>query len=141
MNENNQDSFEKITTDMAVGMEILKLRKEFGNKKVAVDDISVKAYHGHIFCLLGHNGAGKTTTMSVILGKITNCLEKFKFLTISKCFSGLLGPTSGTALINGKDIRFDMDEIRQNCSLAPQHNLLFDKLTVAEHLKFFGMVS
>lgn len=33
-----------------------------------------------------------------------------------------------------------MNEIRQNLGLCPQHNLLFSKLTVTEHLKFFGMV-
>jgi ABC-type multidrug transport system ATPase subunit len=53
---------------------------------------------------------------------------------------GLIGPTGGTALIDGLDIRTDMEKIRQNVGLCPQHNLLFAKLTVAEHLKFFGMV-
>lgn len=61
-------SFEPGSENVKVGLEILKLRKEFDDK-VAVDDVSLKAYEGQIFCLLGHNGAGKTTTMSVLTGR------------------------------------------------------------------------
>lgn len=50
-------SFEKVPTDLKVGLEILQLRKEFGSKTV-VNNVSVQAYEGQIFCLLGHNGAG-----------------------------------------------------------------------------------
>ncbi len=35
-------------------------------------------------------------------------------------------PTSGTANINGMDIRKDMDAIRQSLGVCPQHNVLFD---------------
>ncbi|OXA58482.1 ATP-binding cassette sub-family A member 3 [Folsomia candida] len=112
-------SFEKVPTDLKVGLEILQLRKEFGSKTV-VNNVSVQAYEGQIFCLLGHNGAGKTTTMSIL--------------------TGLLSPSGGTALINNKDIRTEMNDIRQELGLCPQHNLLFGKLSVKEHLKFFGMV-
>jgi len=52
----------------------------------------------------------------------------------------MFAPTSGTALINGHDIMTDMDGVRENLGLCPQHNMLFDKLTVAEHLEFFGRV-
>jgi len=70
--------------------------------------------------LLGHNGAGKTTTMS--------------------CCIGMISPTSGTAIINGHDIRTNLDEVRQHLGLCPQHNLFFDELTVMEHLMFFARV-
>lgn len=33
-----------------------------------------------------------------------------------------------------------MAKIRENLGLCPQHNMLFDKMTVFEHLKFFGML-
>ncbi len=55
-------------------------------------------------------------------------------------FTGLYAPTSGTAYIDGYDIRTDMNSIRQNLGLCPQHNMLFDKMTVLEHLKFFAML-
>ncbi|ODM92121.1 ATP-binding cassette sub-family A member 3 [Orchesella cincta] len=93
----NKPGFEEGPSGLKAGVEIRKLRKEFGKSKVAVNDISMKIYEGQIFCLLGQNG--------------------------------LFAPTSGTALINGYDIRTDMESIRQNLGLCPQHNMLFDKLT------------
>ena len=51
---------------------------------------------------------------------------------------GLYTPTSGTATINGYDIKTNMDQIRQNLGICPQHDVLFDRLTVVEHLKLFG---
>ena len=41
--------------------------------------------------------------------------------------TGLFPPTSGTATINGHDIRTDMDVVRQELGLCPQHNVLFDR--------------
>ena len=60
---------------------------------------------------------GKTTTMSVL--------------------TGLFPPTSGTAYISGKSILTEMDGIRDSLGLCPQHNVLFDRLTVKEHMEFF----
>ena len=50
---------------------------------------------------------------------------------------GLYSPTSGTAVINGNSILTDIDEIRKNLGICPQHNVLFDRLTLSEHLAFF----
>ena len=52
--------------------------------------------------------------------------------------TGLLPPTRGTALIYGCDIRTDIDEIRKGLGLCPQHNVLFNHLTVEEHMWFFA---
>ena len=75
-------------------------------------------YQDQITVLLGHNGAGKTTTMSMLVG--------------------LFPPTSGDAIINGYSILTDMESIRQSLGLCPQHNVLYDRLTVREHLNFFA---
>ncbi|CAN7944115.1 unnamed protein product, partial [Ixodes pacificus] len=87
-------------------------------KKLAVNRLSLNLYEGQITSFLGHNGAGKTTTMSIL--------------------TGLFPPTSGYALIYGRDIRTEMDVIRQNMGMCPQHNVLFDELTVEEHLWFYA---
>lgn len=55
--------------------------------------------------------------------------------------SGFMPPTKGTAFINGFNIRQDMDNIRQSLGLCPQFNILFDVLTVEEHLQFFSEVN
>ncbi|XP_073229976.1 phospholipid-transporting ATPase ABCA3-like [Porites lutea] len=111
---------EDETHDLPVGVGIKDLRKVFkgsAGSKVAVDGLSLQMYKGQITALLGHNGAGKTTTMSIL--------------------TGLFPPTSGSAHINGKSILTDMDAIRESLGLCPQHNVLFDRLTVKEHLEFF----
>lgn len=52
--------------------------------------------------------------------------------------TGLFPPTSGFAQIYGHDIRTEMEVIRQGLGMCPQHNVLFDKLTVEEHLWFYA---
>ena len=54
--------------------------------------------------------------------------------------SGLFTPTAGTAIINGYDIRKNMDQIRHSLGICPQHNVLLDRLTVREHLRLFAML-
>ncbi|RUS76071.1 hypothetical protein EGW08_016175 [Elysia chlorotica] len=109
--------FEKDPSGLNAGIKIAQLRKVF-DKKVAVDGTSLKMYDGQITALLGHNGAGKTTTMSML--------------------TGFIPPTSGTAEVNGCDIRNDIQGVRKSLGLCPQHNILFDSMTVKEHLIFFA---
>jgi ABC-type multidrug transport system ATPase subunit len=52
--------------------------------------------------------------------------------------TGLFPPSAGTAKINGLDIKRDMDTIRQSLGVCPQHNVLFDEMTVDEHLWFYA---
>lgn len=52
--------------------------------------------------------------------------------------TGMFPPSSGTAYLNSKDIRTEIDEARQSLGLCPQHNILFDELTVREHIVFFA---
>ncbi|XP_031807821.1 ATP-binding cassette sub-family A member 2 isoform X3 [Sarcophilus harrisii] len=98
-----------------------KLTKVYKNdKKMALNKLSLNLYENQVVSFLGHNGAGKTTTMSIL--------------------TGLFPPTSGSATIYGHDIRTEMDEIRKNLGMCPQHNVLFDKLTVEEHLWFYSQL-
>lgn len=54
--------------------------------------------------------------------------------------SGFLPPSSGTAIVNGYDIREDISNVRSSLGLCPQHDVLFDTMTVEEHLTFFAKV-
>ncbi|XP_021369630.1 ATP-binding cassette sub-family A member 2-like isoform X2 [Mizuhopecten yessoensis] len=111
--------FEADPTHLPQGVHIENLTKIYKTgKKLAVKNLTLSFYEGQITSFLGHNGAGKTTTMSIL--------------------TGLFPPTSGYALIYDNDIRTDMDLIRQSLGMCPQHNVLFDKLTVQEHLWFYA---
>lgn len=81
-------------------------------------DISLNMYEDQITVLLGHNGAGKSTTVAML--------------------TGFIAPTSGTAYVGGYNIRTQMTKVRQSLGICPQHNILFDDLTVEEHIYFFG---
>ncbi|KAL1517917.1 hypothetical protein ABEB36_001617 [Hypothenemus hampei] len=115
--ENEGEFFEPEPKNLRAGIKIRNLRKVFKNN-AAVRNLSLNMYQDQITVLLGHNGAGKTTTMSMLTGMFT--------------------PTSGTAIINGYDIRTEMNKVRESLGLCPQHNIIFDELTVAEHLYFFS---
>ncbi|MCI4385304.1 hypothetical protein PGIGA_G00048870, partial [Pangasianodon gigas] len=112
---------EEEPTGLVSGVKIKHLAKVFkmGNKtKEAVKDLTLNMFEGQITVLLGHNGAGKTTTLSML--------------------TGLFPPSSGRAYINGYDICQDMALIRRSLGLCPQHDVLFDNLTVREHLLFYA---
>ena len=51
--------------------------------------------------------------------------------------TGMFSPSSGTALLNGFDITTQTINARNSLGLCPQHNVLIDDLTVAEHIEFF----
>ena len=51
--------------------------------------------------------------------------------------TGLFPPSTGTAIVNGFDIRKDIDKVRTSLGICPQFDVLFDEMTVEEHLKFF----
>ncbi|KRZ07942.1 ATP-binding cassette sub-family A member 1, partial [Trichinella zimbabwensis] len=104
-----------------VGVAVRHLTKVYDNKKAckkALSNLSVNFYDSEITSVLGPNGAGKTTMMSIICG--------------------LFPSTSGSVIIYGKDILSNVSEIRQSLGFCPQHNILFDNLTVEEHLWFYA---
>lgn len=109
--------FETEPKGCFAGIQVRELRKVYG-KKVAVHDLTLNMYEDQITVLLGHNGAGKSTTVSML--------------------TGLYQPTSGTAFIQGKDIRTDMSSVRNSMGICSQHNVLFNELTVKEHITFFS---
>uniref|UniRef100_A0AAQ5X579 ABC transporter domain-containing protein n=1 Tax=Amphiprion ocellaris TaxID=80972 RepID=A0AAQ5X579_AMPOC len=114
-----EEYLEKPPPNMKAGVSVRNLVKIYKTgKKLAVDGLSVDFFESQITSFLGHNGAGKTTTMSIL--------------------TGLFPPTSGTAFINGYNICTDMDRIRKYLGMCPQHNVLFNELTVEEHIYFYA---
>ncbi|XP_068958059.1 phospholipid-transporting ATPase ABCA7 [Petaurus breviceps papuanus] len=104
---------------LQVGVSLRGLVKYYpGSARPALQGLSLDFYEGHITAFLGHNGAGKTTTLSIL--------------------SGLFPPTRGSALILGQDISSNRAAVHRNLGLCPQHNVLFDILTVEEHIWFYG---
>ncbi|OQS02783.1 ATP-binding Cassette (ABC) Superfamily [Thraustotheca clavata] len=104
-------------------LQIQHLRKTFVGddkiEKVAVAGMSLTLYKDQITCLLGHNGAGKTTLISML--------------------TGMLPSTTGDAtMLGGLKLSEDMPAIRQSIGICPQHDVLYDELTVREHLLFYG---
>ncbi|XP_052843910.1 LOW QUALITY PROTEIN: phospholipid-transporting ATPase ABCA3 [Drosophila gunungcola] len=104
-------------TNRVVGVQLCDLQKTYGKHR-AVKGINLKMYRNDITVLLGHNGAGKTTTINMI--------------------TGIIKPTSGTAIVNGYDIRHDLAKARQSLGICPQVNILFNNMSVRDHIKFFS---
>ncbi|ETP35909.1 hypothetical protein F442_16025 [Phytophthora nicotianae P10297] len=104
-------------------LQIRGLRKVFpleedGEERVAVAGLDLAMYSGQITALLGHNGAGKTTIISML--------------------TGLIPPTAGDATLYGCSIKRDFNELRRVIGICPQHDVLFQDLTVEEHLLLFA---
>jgi ABC-2 type transport system ATP-binding protein len=98
-----------ITTD--------KLTKRFGDF-VACNELSFEVGKGEIFGFLGANGAGKTTAMRMLCG--------------------LLKPSSGKASIAGFDVYTQTEKIKKSIGYMSQKFSLYDDLTVAENIRFYG---
>jgi len=97
-------------------MELLKcinVNKEFGKKKV-LKDINLTISKGKIIGLLGKNGTGKSTLIKLI--------------------NDLLTPSSGSILINGKEVGVDSKKI---ISYLPERTYLDKSMTVDSVVKYF----
>jgi ATP-binding cassette subfamily A (ABC1) protein 3 len=119
--EINHGNFEPVHASAEVSMKLDNLYKEFKNLdtvKKAVNKLSLETCHGQITSLLGHNGAGKTTTMNIL--------------------TGMMEATSGTATVNGYDVKTQMRQVRNSLGFCPQFDILFPMMTVGEHLYFFA---
>jgi len=116
---------ESVPSGLEAIVNIQNLRKVYERgcgaslqRTVAVDSLSLSLYRGQITCLLGHNGAGKTTTISML--------------------TGMLKPTAGNAKVNGLSITSNQLQIRQTMGVCPQHDILWEDLSVEAHLKLFA---
>lgn len=98
-------------------VEVHDLCRSFGSFK-AVDRISFSVQAGEIFGFLGPNGAGKSTTIRMLCG--------------------LLAPSSGSGTVAGLDIMTQSEEIKTKIGYMSQKFSLYEDLTVAENIEFYG---
>lgn len=95
-------------------IQVKNFTKRYGDF-VAVNDISFDVEEGSIFAFLGPNGAGKSTTINTLC----TIFEK----------------TSGSLLIDGKDVTGQKSEVRSTIGVVFQDSTLDAKMTIEENLK------
>jgi len=93
------------------------LTKTYGTH-VALDHLDLTVHRGEVFGYIGPNGAGKTTTFRIM--------------------AGLLDPSSGKALVAGKDVTGNKDLIKQVVGYLPDNFGVYPTLRVWEYLDFFA---
>ena len=98
-------------------VEVKNLKKSYGSKE-AVKGISFKIKNDEILGLLGPNGSGKTTTIGMMLG--------------------LLKPSNGEIIIDGKKIEENRIEILKKINFISPYIELPKKLTVRQNLIVYG---
>ena len=96
-------------------IEMREITKKFGDF-VANDKINLQLRKGEIHALLGENGAGKSTLMNML--------------------AGLLEPTSGDIVVNGKTVNLDSPSKAASLGIGMvhQHFMLVEAFTVAENI-------
>ena len=98
-----------ITTD--------NLTKKFGDN-TAVDRLTLDIPEGEVFGFLGPNGAGKTTTVRML--------------------TSLIGPTSGTAHVNGFEIGKEDIDIRRSVGVLTETPGMYDNLSAHRNLEIYA---
>jgi len=98
-------------------IQVQGLSKSFGKVK-AVQNVSFSAPDGQITGLLGPNGAGKSTTLRMLYT--------------------LLKPESGTAQVDGFDVRESPLEVQKRIGVLADARGLYPRLTSRENIRYFG---
>ncbi|MBS4210097.1 ABC transporter ATP-binding protein [Bacillus sp. FJAT-50079] len=89
--------------------------KQYTDDAIAVDSLHLQIESGEFFVLIGPSGCGKTTTLKMI--------------------NRLIDATSGTILIDGKEISaYDIHELRWNIGYVLQQIALFPHMTIEENI-------
>uniref|UniRef100_A0A8C2JIP0 Cholesterol transporter ABCA5 n=1 Tax=Cyprinus carpio TaxID=7962 RepID=A0A8C2JIP0_CYPCA len=123
----NDESVEAVSPEFR-GKEVIricnihKIYREKDTKVEALRGLTFDIYEGQITALLGHSGAGKSTLMNILCG--------------------ICPPTEGTATIYGSPVAEIAEgaEMKQLVGICPQFNIIFDVLTVEEHLRIFAAI-
>ncbi|MGD7045208.1 ABC transporter ATP-binding protein [Jeotgalibacillus proteolyticus] len=102
-------------------MALLEIKDLVGGytRKPVLNNINFSMDKQQIVGLIGLNGAGKSTTIKHIIG--------------------LMEPHSGSISINGMQLKDQPDQYRKKFSYIPEAPILYDELTLEEHLKLTAM--
>jgi ABC-2 type transport system ATP-binding protein len=98
-------------------VETENLCRSFGPVK-ALDGLNFSVEQGEIFGLMGPDGAGKTTCLRILCG--------------------LMRPTSGKAIVLGKDVAEDPEAIKDQIGYMAQPAKLYEDLTVKENIELYA---
>ncbi len=98
-------------------IQAIDLTKRYEDGLLALDHLNINIQPGQIYCLLGANGAGKTTTINL--------------------FFNFIEPTSGKALLNGKDCTREPLEAKQYAAYVSENVMLYGNFTARQNLDFF----
>lgn len=101
-------------------LQATSLTKKYG-EHTALNGLNLTVQKGEIFCLLGQNGAGKTTTINLFLG-FTNA-------------------SSGTATINGVEVKPNDTATKKFIAYIPEVVMLYGNLSGVENLDFFSRLA
>lgn len=101
-------------------LQATSLTKKYG-EHTALNGLNLTIQKGEIFCLLGQNGAGKTTTINLFLG-FTNA-------------------SSGTATINGVEVKPNDTATKKFIAYIPEVVMLYGNLSGVENLDFFSRLA
>lgn len=96
------------------------LTMQYPNGFTAVNRLNLQVNKGDIYGFLGPNGAGKTTTIRML--------------------DGLIKPTSGEVVIQGKSVTQNEREIRKMIGVLPESHGYYNWMTGAEYLLFFAQL-
>jgi len=102
-------------------MTVLQLTDVTGGytRKPVIKDLSFTIGKGELVGLIGLNGAGKSTTIKHIIGTLV--------------------PQNGEIRLNGVTLNEDLDKYRSSFSYIPETPVLYDELTLKEHLELTAM--
>lgn len=101
---------------MNKAIEYRDIKKTYGDK-VIIEGFSMAVEQGEFVTIIGSSGCGKTT--------------------ILKMANGLVVPTGGSVIVNGRDIRNEnMIELRRNIGYAIQGSVLFPHMTVEQNISY-----
>ncbi|MDO4814358.1 MAG: ABC transporter ATP-binding protein [Gemella sp.] len=100
---------------------VLKINNLSGgyNRKKVIENVDFSIKEGSITAIIGLNGAGKSTTIKHILG--------------------LLKPMEGSVEVKGLTLEKNVEEYRKNITYIPETPILYDELTLEEHINLTAM--